>query len=744
MKKFLLLALLALLPSAAMGQAQVGAGQVWGNSTASRAPGKSETVTGILDRAFGSTRGAVLMRGASTWGLVAPGTAGLPWVSGGAGADSGYAALGIVGGGTGGTTQATARTGLGLGTMATQNASAVAITGGTITGLGTPSASSDAAPKSYVDSLVGSGLTVLPLSTYVTTGVLPNTPTYANGASGVGATLTAGANSTLTIDGAVAPLNAVVLVNNQASALQNGIYTVTTAGSGAVPWVLTRATYFDQPAEMIKGSYTAISSGSTQAGTSWVLSTTTTTVGTTAVNFNQFSPPGVTSIGGTSGPIALGTNLSIPGGTLTYTAPIAPTTLGGTGANTSVNSAGQVLASNGTNSNWVGTTIDVICGYTPGLCAKAFGCSQISWFGGVGDGVTDNTTPLNNWFTSLASGRGCLAFGSGVYKFNSAINYAMANARQAIDIHGIGADVSVLYWPTGNGINVTNSHNNNSIAVHDLTFATGQAGVGQGLVLSSTGTAFAFGQSNLLYNLQFRGDDYTGNSANSHYWLTNLRVFNWNNVNIDNIVTSGVFTLTGGGSGAGTGFQYGCPNGVICGVVNISRSMFQYHNVYVELDDYWEGVTFTLNQFDGQVGGVGVYVPAGGVHAGPLLQFFQNQFNVGGQQIDILSSVNQIILEGNTITTYGTGNIGAILGTCGNAIVVGNMWNVATGTSTGALNMNCANGIVGSNIFLGHSTGVTLGASSSNVNVSQNRYVGTTTPVSNLAGGANSVGLATQ
>ena len=42
--------------------------------------------------------------------------------------------LGIEQGGTGATTAANARTNLGLGTLATQNANAVAITGGTVTG----------------------------------------------------------------------------------------------------------------------------------------------------------------------------------------------------------------------------------------------------------------------------------------------------------------------------------------------------------------------------------------------------------------------------------------------------------------------------------------------------------------------------------------------------------------------------------------------------------------------------------
>jgi hypothetical protein len=46
----------------------------------------------------------------------------------------------------------------GLGTMATQNANAVNITGGTITGLGTPSANSDAVTKSYVDGLASGAM----------------------------------------------------------------------------------------------------------------------------------------------------------------------------------------------------------------------------------------------------------------------------------------------------------------------------------------------------------------------------------------------------------------------------------------------------------------------------------------------------------------------------------------------------------------------------------------------------------
>lgn len=179
----------------------------------------------------------------------------------------------------------------------------VNISGGasTITALNAPVNPTDAATKAYVDS-VATGLNILAQSTLATAAVLPNTPTYANGASGVGATLTAGSNTTLTVDGTAAPLNTVVLVKNQASAFQNGVYTVTTAGSGATPWVLTRATYFDQAAEMKAGSYTLITSGATNIGTSWALQTAITTVGTDALNWIQFSATaGVTSVGGFNG-----------------------------------------------------------------------------------------------------------------------------------------------------------------------------------------------------------------------------------------------------------------------------------------------------------------------------------------------------------------------------------------------------------------------------------------------------------
>lgn len=101
MVKLRALALLAvLLPTAAFGQAQIGAGHFWANDTAAQRAPRDASITAIFDQALANTRGSFPTRGASGWTVKVPGTSGKPYVSNGAGADPDYQTLGIVGGGT--------------------------------------------------------------------------------------------------------------------------------------------------------------------------------------------------------------------------------------------------------------------------------------------------------------------------------------------------------------------------------------------------------------------------------------------------------------------------------------------------------------------------------------------------------------------------------------------------------------------------------------------------------------------
>lgn len=81
---------LLLSAGAAFGQATVPAGGVMGNSTATERTARAESVTAILDRALGSTRGSIITRGASGWTILPPGTSGRLLTSSGAGADPTY------------------------------------------------------------------------------------------------------------------------------------------------------------------------------------------------------------------------------------------------------------------------------------------------------------------------------------------------------------------------------------------------------------------------------------------------------------------------------------------------------------------------------------------------------------------------------------------------------------------------------------------------------------------------------
>src|SRR3990172_1694875 len=100
-------------------------------------------------------------------------------------------------------------------------------------------------------------------------------------------TLAGGAPNT--IDGISLATNDRILVANQTTGSQNGIYTVTTLGTGANgTW--TRATDADSSTEVTAGMFTFVEEGSLAADSGWVLTTNNPiTLGTTALSFSQFS-----------------------------------------------------------------------------------------------------------------------------------------------------------------------------------------------------------------------------------------------------------------------------------------------------------------------------------------------------------------------------------------------------------------------------------------------------------------------
>lgn len=180
----------------------------------------------------------------------------------------------------------------------------------TISGLTTltltqdPTSALQASTKQYVDTQVStvSNQTFHTAVGYATTADL-GTVAYSNGTGGVGATITnAGAQAALTIDGytftATDVINATrVLVKDQSSGLQNGIYIVTNEGSISANWQLQRATDFDTvgsgPTKIQTGAAAFVNGGTLNGATSWVMTTSgTIIVGTTSLVFSQTSSAG--------------------------------------------------------------------------------------------------------------------------------------------------------------------------------------------------------------------------------------------------------------------------------------------------------------------------------------------------------------------------------------------------------------------------------------------------------------------
>ncbi len=150
-----------------------------------------------------------------------------------------------------------------------------------ITNLGTPSSSTDATTKGYVDG-VASGLQI-------------HNPVRA---ATVGNITLSGAQ---TIDGVSVIATDRVLVKDQSAGQDNGIYV---AAAGA--WV--RATDLDLTSELISGIFVFVQEGTVNDNTGWVLSTANPmTLGTTPQVWSQFSG---------AGQVIAGTGLTKSGNTL--------------------------------------------------------------------------------------------------------------------------------------------------------------------------------------------------------------------------------------------------------------------------------------------------------------------------------------------------------------------------------------------------------------------------------------------
>jgi len=180
--------------------------------------------------------------------------------------------------------------------LTTDLAAKASLSGATFTGAVTlaadPSNALEAATKQYVDA--------------ATAGL--NVHESVDAATTANITLASAVENGDTLDGVTLATGNRILVKNQTTKSENGIYVV--AASGAP----TRAADYNSAGEVDAGDFIFVEAGTTNGKTGWVQTNTVTTVGTDNIEFTQFSGTGT---------YVAGTNIDLTGNTFSVIA--APT-----------------------------------------------------------------------------------------------------------------------------------------------------------------------------------------------------------------------------------------------------------------------------------------------------------------------------------------------------------------------------------------------------------------------------------
>lgn len=403
-------------------------------------------------------------------------------------------------------------------------ATSAALTSGTVTAA--PTNATDIVNKEYADS-ISSGLNYHQPANYASTAALP-TYTYNNGASGVGATITATANGALSLGGGSPTATQRVLVKDEigGNAAYNGIYVVTQAGTSLLPFILTRATDYDTSGvgtnEIDQGDYVLVISG-TLASTAWVQQTPLPiTVGTTALTFLQFNAP-ITYYAGTGLTLSPATTFNIA------TTGVTAATYGSASSVPviTVNSQGQATVITNTAIAINGSAVSGNISGSAGSVANALTAGTYLTSGGTYNGSAARTFAVDATDANTAS---------------------KVVARDASGNFSAGTITATL---SGAATSATTATNIAGGAANQIPYQTGAATTSfvtaptvAGTYLNWSGSALAWSAISLPNNATFNNGG-TGDASGTTFNGSAARTISYNTVGASPLAGSSSLTTTG-------------------------------------------------------------------------------------------------------------------------------------------------------------------------------------------------------
>jgi hypothetical protein len=420
--------------------------------------------------------------------------------------------------------------------------------GGTMTGNlilnADPTAALQSATKQYVDNIAAAGIHYHQACRAETTANL--NATYNNGSSGVGATLTnAGTQAALVLDGVTLVAADRVMIQDQTNAAHNGIYTVTTVGSGSTNWVLTRATDADSygpsdPNSLGEGDAFFITEGTVHGGELDVMATAGTIVfGTTDIVFNIVADAPLYTAGAgltlTAQEFSLNTPVSsatalATGRTISLTGDVA-------GTSGSFDGTGNVSIAATIQANSVALGTDTTGNYVATGAVSGVGLSGSSASEGGTFTVASNATSANTASTIVARD------GSGNFSAGTITAALTGNASTATTLQTAR---------TINGVSFNGSAN---ITVADSTKVPTSRTVSAGSGISGGGAL----SGNITISLESdaRGDlfymgrdtnDYFGVETTQMNWVldgaTDMRLYNSGDLHVEGNVIAYSTTIS--------------------------------------------------------------------------------------------------------------------------------------------------------------------------------------------------------